>query len=92
MNEEARLLLISYYCLINLVAFLVFGADKGRAKKKKYRVSENMLMFLCVLGGGGGALLGMKAFRHKTKHAKFIVGVPAMFVIHVLLIIWIAVG
>ncbi len=76
--------------LINLAAFLLFGLDKWKAKRKvKHaavrRVPERWLFLLALLGGSVGALLGMKVFRHKTLHRSFRVGIPAILVLQVLL-------
>lgn len=64
-----------YYLIIlaavSLVAFISYGVDKSKAKKKKWRTPESMLLSLGFFGGAVGALLGMKAFRHKTKHWYF---------------------
>ena len=61
-------LLMIYLVIINLIAFLTFGADKRRARRDRRRVRESTLFLLAVLGGSAGALLGMYVFRHKTRH------------------------
>jgi uncharacterized membrane protein YsdA (DUF1294 family) len=66
----------AYLAVINLDGFLLMGADKSRAKKNKRRIPEATLFLAAVLGGSLGVLLGMHAFRHKTLHTKFTVGVP----------------
>ena len=53
---------------INLVTFAVYGIDKRRARRGAWRVPEKTLFLLPLLGGSIGALLGMRVFRHKTKH------------------------
>ena len=63
---------------INLVTFAVYGADKRRARRGAWRVPEKTLFLLPLLGGSVGALLGMRVFRHKTKHWYFVWGVPAI--------------
>lgn len=67
-----------YGCLIviNIVTFLVYGIDKWKAMQGRWRISEFTLLLLAVVGGSIGALLGMKVWRHKTKHLKFKYGVP----------------
>ena len=62
---------IAYYVVITLVAFFLYGIDKMRAKKRSWRISEMTLLGTGMLGGALGALLGMKLFRHKTKHGYF---------------------
>ena len=62
---------IVFYALMSVVAFLLYGADKRRAKKKLWRTPESVLLGVGVLGGALGALVGMKTFRHKTRHWYF---------------------
>lgn len=78
-------LLIIYLVIINLIAFLTFGADKRRARKDKWRVRERTLFLLAIIGGSVGALLGMYVFHHKTKHWYFCVGIPAILVLQIVL-------
>lgn len=63
--------MISYYLVINIITFLVWGFDKLRAKLQQWRVPETSLYGLIILGGGIGALLGMSVFRHKTRKLRF---------------------
>lgn len=65
-----------YLIVMNVIAFIVYGADKAKARRGQWRVSERTLLTLAALGGAGGAWLGMRVFRHKTKHRKFTVCVP----------------
>ena len=79
---------ILYLIAINVVTFLVYGLDKWKAKRDAWRISETTLLLLAAAGGSVGALLGMQIFRHKTKHVKFTVGVPAILLVQVALVIW----
>ena len=72
----------------NLVTFAVFGADKRRARRGAWRVPEKTLFLLPLLGGSVGALLGMRVFRHKTKHWYFVWGVPAILLAQLALAVW----
>ena len=65
-----------YLAVINIIAFALYGIDKGRAIRGRWRIPENTLIGVTVLGGGLGALAGMQVFRHKTRKPKFRVGVP----------------
>ena len=73
---------------INLVTFAVYGADKRRARRGAWRVPEKTLFLLPLLGGSVGALLGMRVFRHKTKHWYFVWGVPAILLAQLALAVW----
>ena len=79
-------MLLYYIVGVNILAFLVYGIDKWRAKKGKWRISEATLLLLAVIGGSIGAWLGMKVWHHKTMHKKFKYGVPAILIIQIILI------
>lgn len=88
MTRYAPVALAAYLCAINLAAFVTFGADKRRAKRGAWRVSEKTLFLLALLGGSAGATLGMFAFRHKTKHWYFRIGMPAILLAQCALAVW----
>lgn len=70
---------LAYYLIgINVLTFLLYGIDKWKAQKGKWRIPEETLIWLAIVGGSIGALLGMYLFRHKTKHRKFTLGIPAI--------------
>ena len=77
--------LVCYLLAINAVTFIVYGIDKYKAKKAKWRISEATLLLLAVLGGSVGAWVGMKVWHHKTMHKKFKYGIPAILVIQIAL-------
>ncbi|MCQ2566699.1 MAG: DUF1294 domain-containing protein [Clostridia bacterium] len=79
--------IIAFFIAWNLVVMIVYGIDKLKAKKGAWRIPEKTLIGLALLMGATGALLGMKFFRHKTKHKLFTIGVPVCFVINVLVIV-----
>jgi uncharacterized membrane protein YsdA (DUF1294 family) len=76
----------NYLIITNIVTFLVYGLDKWKAKKSKWRIREAALLGLAVLGGSIGAWLGMKVWHHKTMHKKFRYGIPAIIIIQLILI------
>ena len=81
-------LLALWLIAINLVTFLAFGVDKWKAKRKETRessrrVPEKTLFLLSILGGSVGALLGMRAFHHKTLHKTFRLGIPVILFLQI---------
>ena len=75
-----------YLLLVNAAAFLAFGEDKRRAKRREWRIPEATLMGLAAAGGSLGALAGMRFFHHKTRHRKFTAGVPALLMAQIALL------
>ena len=82
-------LFLFYLAAVNAFAFVIYGVDKWKAKTGRWRVPESMLIFLAVIGGGAGALLGMTAFHHKTRKAKFFLGVPVILAAWILGLVFI---
>ena len=77
-----------YLLLINLVALVVYGVDKRRAKKGQWRISEKTLFLVALIGGSVGAIAGMYLFRHKTKHWYFRIGLPVILAAQLVLAGW----
>lgn len=78
-----------YLLLINAAAFVLMHADKHRARKNRWRIPERTLIGAALLGGSIGALCGMYTFRHKTRHLKFTLGIPAILACQIFLGFWI---
>lgn len=78
-------MLMVYLLCINVLAFGLFGADKWKARHKKYRIRERTLLLAAAMGGSVGALCGMYFFRHKTLHRKFRIGLPAILFLQAVL-------
>lgn len=74
-------MLIYYLITINVLTFIVYGVDKWKAHRGRWRVPEATLLGLTALGGSVGAWLAMQLFRHKTQKKKFRYGVPAILVL-----------
>ena len=78
-----------YYLLaINALSFILFGLDKNKAKKGKWRISEATLLMIAVIGGSIGAWVGMRLWHHKTMHKKFKYGIPVIIIIQVCLVVY----
>lgn len=73
---------IVYFALVSLVAIIVTVADKAAAKKGAWRVPEATLMLIGLFGGALAMFITMKTIRHKTKHMKFMIGLPLEIVLH----------
>lgn len=77
--------LLIWLAVINLTGFAAFGLDKYKAVHNKWRIRESVLFLFAFLGGAPGCLLGMYLFRHKTRHKKFTIGIPAILVLELML-------
>lgn len=79
-----------YLTLINVTGFFMMGADKRRAKKRQWRISERALFLVSLSGGSIGVWIGMYVFRHKTKHRYFVWGIPFIIVMQAALAVFCA--
>jgi uncharacterized membrane protein YsdA (DUF1294 family) len=70
--------------IINIVTFIIYGIDKYKAKKGKWRIPENSLIGLAIIGGSIGAYIGMRVWHHKTMHLKFKYGIPLIIIIQLI--------
>ncbi|MCI9221213.1 MAG: DUF1294 domain-containing protein [Lachnospiraceae bacterium] len=88
MREFLIILAITYVFVINMTGFAVMGIDKKRAVRGAWRISEASLFLVAFLGGALGCTLGMRHFRHKTRHWYFKYGMPAVFAVQVFLVLF----
>nr|WP_313128548.1 DUF1294 domain-containing protein [Anaerocolumna sp.] len=79
---------ILYLIILNVVGFFSMGVDKKRAKNNEWRIKEKTLFFIAIIGGSAGSLLGMKVYRHKTKHTAFVIGMPIILIVQILLVVF----
>ena len=77
-----------YLLVINIVGFIYMGIDKWKAKHNAWRIPEDTLFAITALGGGIGTIVGMYTFRHKTKKAKFTIGLPAILILEIILLVY----
>ena len=78
---------MAYLLIVNMIGFVLMFVDKKRAQNNQWRIKEATLFLTAAIGGSIGAMLGMKAFRHKTKHLSFIIGMPAIFLVQLALVV-----
>ena len=69
-------ILLTTIALMNLITFIVYGIDKFKARRGKWRIPESTLLLLAIVGGSIGAWVGIKVWHHKTLHRKFKYGIP----------------
>ena len=75
-----------YFAAVAIVSVALTVYDKAAAKRGAWRIPEATLMAFGLFGGALPMFITMKLIRHKTKHAKFMLGLPAEIVLHVALI------
>lgn len=81
-----NIILIIYLIAINIVAIAVTIYDKLCAVHKRWRVKESTLLLISALGGSVGMYVTMHIIRHKTKHMKFMLGIPVILILQLLII------
>lgn len=79
--------LLLYLFCINVLSFILMGIDKKKAQGGAWCISEKSLLLSAVAGGCIGGMLGMKRFRHKTKHRTFTLGMPCILLLQLLLVL-----
>ena len=79
-------LILIYLLIVNALGFLLMLVDKRKAQKNLWRIPESTLLLMAAIGGSIGSLAGMYKFRHKTKHLKFTLGVPAILITQIALV------
>ena len=83
--------IIIYLLIINLLSFLSMGIDKWKAKRGAWRIPEQTLISLVLLGGGIGGIIGMYLFKHKTKKPRFYIRFPVILILEIIISIYIMV-
>ena len=81
-------IILGYLLAVNITSFLLYGIDKYKAKKGRWRISEATLLLMAVIGGSIGAWGGMRIWHHKTMHKMFNYGIPVIIIFQVALAIY----
>ena len=79
-------IILVYLLAVNIATFFLYGIDKYKAKKGKWRISEATLLTMAAIGGSIGAWAGMRIWHHKTMHKKFKYGIPLIIILQVALV------
>ena len=82
--------ILIYLLAINVFAFFLYGIDKWKAKRSKWRIPEMTLLSIAVIGGSVGAWIGMKVWHHKTMHKKFKYGIPLILFVQIAITLFIS--
>ena len=80
--------IICYLLAVNITSFFLYGIDKYKAKKGRWRISEATLLTMAAIGGSIGALAGMRLWHHKTMHKKFKYGIPVIIILQVAIAVY----
>ena len=81
-------IILGYLLAVNIASFLLYGIDKYKAKKGRWRISEATLLLIAVIGGSIGAWSGMRLWHHKTMHKKFKYGIPIIIILQVAIAVY----
>ena len=80
-------LIVIYLVAVNVITFFLYGIDKWKARRSKWRIPEATILGLAVIGGSLGAWLGMRMWHHKTMHKKFQYGIPLILIVEIALVL-----
>ena len=81
-------IILGYLLAVNIATFFLYGIDKYKARKGRWRISEATLLMMAVIGGSIGAWSGMRLWHHKTMHKKFKYGIPIIIILQVALAVY----
>ena len=86
------MIVLKYFALylgfINIIAIIICLTDKLKAKSGGWRISEKTLFTVSLIGGSIGMYVTMQIIRHKTKHKRFMIGLPIIIILQAALILW----
>lgn len=79
-------IILVYFLIISIIAVIITVYDKKRAEQNKWRVKESTLLIVSALGGAAAMYTAMQLIHHKTQKLKFMLGIPAMFILHTVIL------
>ena len=77
-----------YLLTINIITFFLFGIDKWKAIRDQWRIPEKTLLLSSLIGGSVGGMVSMRLFHHKTQNPLFRYGMPAIFILQILMYLY----
>ena len=83
---------VIYLVALSVLAVVQTVHDKSAARRQVRRVPERTLLLVAALGGSVAMLVTMRAIRHKTRHPKFMIGIPVIIVVQVVVVVLVAVA
>ncbi len=86
MGKTGLVIFAVYLAAVNIAGFIMMLSDKRRAASGRWRIREAAFFAVSLLGGSLGTLMGMYAFRHKTKHMSFVLLIPLILIIQTALL------
>jgi uncharacterized membrane protein YsdA (DUF1294 family) len=87
MEEEIMEIFLYYFLAINLFGVFIMYSDKKKSRKGKWRTPENTIFTIAAAFGALGVFIGMRMFKHKTKHNKFVIGIPIILGVQVFIVL-----
>ena len=81
-------IILCYLLAVNITTFLLYGIDKYKAKKNRWRIPEATLLTVAAIGGSIGAWAGMRVWHHKTMHKKFKYGIPIIIITQIAVLVY----
>jgi len=85
--DDLKTYIAFYLLLINITGFIITGLDKYWAIHDKWIMAEKRFLLLAVIGGGPGVYIGCLVFHHKTRHLKFMIGIPSISIAEAVIIL-----
>lgn len=86
-SDNLKNIIVGFFLIVNLLSYFAVGYDKYKAKRKGWRIAERSFFAMAVMGGAIGIFWGIRIFRHKTKHALFLYGIPLLVIANLLIYI-----
>ena len=81
-------IILCYLLAVNITTFLLYGIDKYKAKKNRWRIPEATLLTVAAIGGSIGAWAGMRVWHHKTMHKKLKYGIPIIIIMQIAVLVY----